>query len=420
MSEKIIIDIDDIHEDPAPEKRERIVIDFSEEENAPQEPLVIDKPQETLREKIESSAADSFFRGNASLNGFCDTSLEFPEGIDQSFGVNFRMKLGDEFLSSLLVTNKHVVAASKNGTVYLADRFDGMFCDKIRFDGETFEKTGVVHGNKIYLSSPRRIFGIDSASLNTKEELYCSPEGSFIWSSLNRFGETIVFAEYSPTEDSYRLNALSLKDGGLSSTPYLGRFRGDLICICGPAAYSVHGSRLIAFDLETLSCNVHDININCGESPYLMSSGGRLFVTSHSNEVYVLDLPPLNYNFRFTGIRNTFMNSMAGFADNLFIGTLEGWKFFKSGGVQVYSFEDEYENRIEAVSRNVLVISQKNKVVFVNLNRFQEAESVVISGESAEQSVEVISTLISHRDIYTVTSNGILTAFTNDKMNIHI
>jgi hypothetical protein len=104
----------------------------------------------------------------------------------------------------------------------------------------------------------------------------------------------------------------------------------------------------------------------------------------------------------------------------VFIGTLEGWRFYKSGGFLVYSFESDYENVIECVSKNILVISQKNKIIFCNLNRFQEAEGYVISSSEKKESIEIVSSIISHNEIYVLTGNGILECFTNDKLNIHV
>ena len=86
----------------------------------------------------------------------------------------------------------------------------------------------------------------------------------------------------------------------------------------------------------------------------------------------------------------------------------------------VYKFEDEYENKVENVSRNIIVVSQKNKIVFCNLNRFQEAEGFVISSDKNKESVEIISSVISGNEIIVLTKNGIVEAFTNDKFNVHI
>lgn len=66
------------------------------------------------------------------------------------------------------------------------------------------------------------------------------------------------------------------------------------------------------------------------------------------------------------------------------------------------------------------MISQSNKIVFCNLNRFQEAEGYVIASNEKNESVEIVSAVISNNEIFLLTANGILEVFTNDKLNIHI
>ena len=424
MSEKIIIDIDDIHEEHPDDNsgKDRIVIEVSPESESslPSAKIEIDAIEESYEAKIRQSKADFYYKGNQGLCNNFETQLRFPEGIDRSFGSHFQMQLNDEFLSSLLVTNKYVVAASRSGFVYLADRFDGVFCDKIYFENQTFEKTGVVHNNTIYLNSPGKIFCITEKEDFKHEEIYSVPEGHYIWSSLNRRGNQIVFTEHNPSERTGRIVALDIRDRSVNATSNISDFAGEQICVAGQSAYSACRDKIVHMNLDTLAGSEYMLNIDCGDVPFIFCLNNRIYLTTKSNEVYYLDLPAPNYNFRNTGIRNTFMNSIAGFKDNIFIGTQEGWKYYKSSGLQVYSFDDEYENRIEAVCKNVIIISQKNKIVFCNLNRFQEAESFVISSTETTQNIEIISAVISHNAIFTLTSNGILSAFTNDKMNIHI
>ena len=162
------------------------------------------------------------------------------------------------------------------------------------------------------------------------------------------------------------------------------------------------------------------LNVKTDENSFIFYLNYRIYITSHSNELFYIDMPPVNYRFKTTGIKNSYINSIGGFADNIFIGTLDGWKYYKSSGLQVYSHEDEYENKIECISKNILVISQGNKIIFCNLNRFQEAEGYVIASNEKNESVEIVSAVISNNDIFVLTANGILEVFTNDKLNIHI
>lgn len=422
MPEKIVIDLDDIHEESPGDgdDSERIVVEIPEEKKRPEPRIEIDALEAGYESKVRNSKTEFFYRGNSGLCSYFESSLRFPEGIERGFGLKFQLELQDEFLSSLLVNNRHVIAASRSGNAYFADRFDGVFCDKLQFTGETFEKTGVVTGNNVFLNSPQTIYRISDENELQQKEIFGLKEGYYIWSSLNRRGNYLVFAVHSPTEKTGRIVMLDIRDGNAASSPVINDFAGDQVCCCGPVAYSVYRHKLAVMNLDTLAGGEHELNIDCGDAPFVFCMNNRLYATAKSNELYYLDLPAAGYNFRTTGIRNTFMNSAAAFADNIFIGTQEGWKCYKSSGLQIHSFDDEYENKVEAVSRNLLIISQKNKIVFGNLNRFQEAESFVISSTDSVMNTEIISAVISHNDIYTLTSNGILSAFTNDKMNIHI
>jgi hypothetical protein len=422
MSEKIVIDLDDIHEEhPGSENSNgRIVVEIPEEQKREDARIEIEAIEESYESKIRQSRIDFQYRGNPGLCNYFETQLRFPEGIDRGFGSKFQMQLKDEFLSSLLVNNKFVIAASRSGNVYFADRFDGVFCEKLYFPGQTFEKTGLVHNNIVYVSTPQKIYRISDKDDLNYDEVYSLPEGCYIWSSLNRRGNHIIFAEFSPSQRTGRIVAFDIRNGNTTATADISDFAGDQICIAGSTAYSANRNKIALMNLDTLAGTVHEMNIECGEAPFLFHLNNRLYVTTIANEVYYLDLPAANYNFRIAGIRNTFMNSIAAFGDNVFIGTQEGWKYYKSSGLQIYSFDDEYENRIEAVCRSLIIVSQKNKIVFGNLSRFQEAESFVVSATDSALSTEIISAVISYNDIYTLTSNGILSAFTNDKMNIHI
>ena len=84
---------------------------------------------------------------------------------------------------------------------------------------------------------------------------------------------------------------------------------------------------------------------------------------------------------------------------------------------------DKLVEKINSISKNILVISQSNKIVFCNLNRFQEAEGYVLSSDGDPESndaVEIVSAIIADNEIFVLTKSGILEAYTSDKMNIHI
>jgi len=234
--------------------------------------------------------------------------------------------------------------------------------------------------------------------MNFQEEIYCADKDYFVWSSLNRHKDLIIFSEYNIAGKKAFIRIIDTKNiNPVYDFEFeVKKFLSDRICICDGCAYLLHDNSFIFY-----------LNY-------------RIYITSQSNELFYIDMPPVNYRFKTTGIKNSYINSIGGFADNIFIGTLDGWKYYKSSGLQVYSHEDEYENKIECISKNILVISQGNKIIFCNLNRFQEAEGYVIASNEKNESVEIVSAVISNNDIFVLTANGILEVFTNDKLNIHI
>lgn len=433
MSEKIIIEFDDEEEkkntaenkkQKKDEEEDRIIIDFESEPEKEEKIIEVEDIEAGYEEKIRNSEVNSFYRGNAFLNNSFTTDLKFPEGIDKGFRKKFSTGLKDEFFNSVLENNRYIITASRTGSIYFTDRFTGKIKDKILIENESFEKTGIVHDNKIYLNSLKKIFRIrtNADGLNSPEEIYCSEKDYFVWSSLNRYKNLLVFSEYNITSRKAFIRIIDTKninpvyDFAFEANDFL----SDRICIADGCAYILYDNSILIYDLERMVAKEEIINVKTDENSFIFYLNYRIYITSHSNELFYIDLPPVNYRFKTTGIKNTYINSIGGFADNIFIGTLDGWKYYKSSGLQIYSHEDEYENKIECISKNILVISQSNKIVFCNLNRFQEAEGYVIASNEKNESVEIVSAVISNNEIFILTANGILEVFTNDKLNIHI
>ena len=430
MSERIIIDFDDEKnkkENETGKQGERIIIDFDDEKEKENDDNIIEvnEIEESYEEKILSTKFNSFFSGSPHLNNYYESGITFPEGIDNSFRKKFSLKLKDDFLNKILVNNHFIILSSGSGNIYLTDRFTGKIKHKMYFENESFEKTGLVYDNVIYVNSLRKIFRI-SGDGQSKEEKYNSGSNSYIWSNLNRCGGKLVFTEFDPQSGQASLKILNTeREYERSEYKFsVKEFVSDRICIAGNCAYLLFDSGILIYDLDKMKGeifspgNKHEIRTD--ESSFIFYLNYRLFITSHLYEIYYIDLPRISSRVSFSGIRNNYMNSIGGFDDNIFIGTLDGWRFYKSSGLPVYNFEDEYENRIECISRNVIVVSQKNKIIFCNLNRFQEAESYVLSSGSYEEQTEIISAYISGNEIYVLTKNGILESYTNDKLNIHI
>ncbi|HMS66005.1 MAG TPA: hypothetical protein PKD83_12225 [Ignavibacteria bacterium] len=445
MSERIIIEFDD--EEKKKKDEEKIVISFDESEETDADKTAYDipetkeeevkeieiqnitKPEETIvetsEEKIKNSKVNSCFRGNQHLSGFYQSEIKFPEGIENSFRKKFSLNLSDEFFNTILENNRNIILSSRNGYVYFIDRFSGMLKGNLFFENESFEKTGLVYENRIFVNSLTRITEINDEDLS-KKEIYRCNEDSYIWGSLNRIGDRLVLLEYNYHSKQAALKIIDLNENN-AVREFLfkaDKFVIDKICIANNCVYVLFDSNLLEYDLDRMSGSVHSLNMKneagTDESSFIFYLNYKLFITSRNYEIYYSDLPGRDHTFKFTGIKSNYMNSTGGFDDNLFTGTPDGWRFYKISGLPVYMYEDEYENKIECISRNIIVVSQKNKIVFCNLNRFQEAEGFVISSDKNKESVEIISSVISGNEIFVLTKNGILEAFTNDKFNIHI
>jgi len=414
MSEKIIVEFDDEEEK---KDEDRIIIDLDETK----EKIEVDDIEDSYEEKILKSKFNSFPQGNPHLSNSYESKLSFPEGIEKGFRRKFSLNLKDEFFNSVLENNRFIILSSKSGSIYLSDRFSGRINDKIFFEYESFEKTGLVYQNIIYVNSLKRIFEINDTGLRRKE-IYYSGNEFFIWSNLNRYKENVLFIEYSSANRKGKLKTVDIINPEIvrDFDFNVQRFVTDRICVANGCAYVLFDSSILVYDLEKMTGAMHPLDIKTDENSFIFYLNYRIYITSHLNEIYYLDLPPVNYRLKYSGIKNNYINSIGGFGDNLFIGTLDGWKYYKASGLPVYHFEDEYENKIESMNKNVLIVSKKNKIVFCNLNRFQEAESYTISSNENKESIEIISAIISNNEIFVLTSNGMLEAFTNDKLNIHI
>ena len=430
MSERIIIEFDDEKDkkqDKAGKPEDRILIEFEDDidNKEVEETIEVEEIAESYEEKTLKTKFNSFCLGSPYLNYFYESGIKFPEGIENSFRKRFSLNLKDEFFNKILVNNRFVILTSGKGNIYKIDRFTGKVKDKIFIEHESFEKTGLVYDNVIYINSLNKIYRI-SADGETKNEIYSSENNFLIWSNLSRCKDSLVFTEYNRESGQAALKIIDTgKDNEVSEYKFtVNDFVSDKICIAGNVAYALFDSEVLMYDIDKMKGEIISTDKKSGlrtdESSFIFYLNYRLFITSHLSEIYYLDLPRISGKFSFSGIRCNYINSIGGFDDNIFIGTLDGWKYYKSSGLPVYNYEDEYENRIECISRNVIVVSQKNKIIFCNLNRFQEAESYVISAEKNDGQTEIISAFISGNEIFVITKNGILESFTNDKLNIHI
>jgi hypothetical protein len=431
LSERIIIEFDDSDgKEPEKKKEEKLIIELDEKNEQDEDIFAeltekAEVKEETYQERLLKQKINSSYRGNQGISNFFESSIKFPEGIENSFRKKFSLELKDRFYNSVTENNRFIILSSGKGNVYLIDKISGYITGKMFFENESFEKTGLVYNNRIFINSLAGITEISENGL-TKKKIYGVPNGYFIWSNLNRAADNLVFLEYNPViaKASFKIIDLVTNDIVKEFSFNVKKFLSDKICIADNKAFVLSDNELLVYDFDRMREEMHALDkysdLKTDENSFIFYNNYKLFITSHLNEIYYLDLPNINYNFKFSGIRNSYINSAGGFDDNIFFGTLDGWKYYRSGGLQVYSFEDENENRIECLSRNIIVLSQKNKIIFCNLNRFQEAEGYVISASEAGEAAEIISAFISEKEIFVLTKNGILEAYTNDKLNIHI
>ena len=432
MSDKIEISFDD-EETNSKKNKDKIEIDFAnnketetEEDTLEKDSEIIANNKKDVNEKILNSSVDSFFHGNHALTGFYDSELKFPEGIEKGFRRKYSVELKDTFLNTILENNKFIVLASTSGSVYFVDRFNGEIRGKVFLENAIFEKTGLVFKNIIYVNSLSSIYRFNNDVVGSDaagQEVYRTSSNYYIWSNLNLCKGNIVFLEYDALNKKANLKVI---DSETSIIIFdfqfeVNDFISDQIIVAGSLVFIANDNKLVEINLENHSSKYIPLFFRMSSECRIFYLNNNLYITNPKNELYYVYLKSNSTDFKYTGIKSNYINSLAGFQDNIFIGTVYGWKLYKSNGMLLYSYDDVDENKIEAVSKNILIVSKTNKIVCHNLNKFQEAEGFALKSQDSDVDSEVIeSVIISYNDFFVLTKNGKLEAFTNDKLNIHI
>jgi len=406
MAEKIVISFDDEIPEKPEKAEEKIIIDF--------------KPAEKKESpnKVKKSVVNFQYRGNPHLTGSEESLLTYPAGLENGFGKIFSVNLKDNFLNSILLTNNYVILSSSCGNVYFADRFKGELVSKCVIEDEAFEKTGIVIKNKPYINSVRSIFGFDDAFKESR--IYETESGYYIWSHLNRAKEQIVFLEYSPEEKTAYLVCLNpeTKEFSKSCDTGIVHYISDSIIISEEFAYIFHDNNILKTDLKNNISTSYRLNFNIGSDTNFMLADGKIYFNNGNNELFYFDIK--NEDIKFTGIKCGYINSLSSVGDNLFIGLINGWQLFKTSGMPVYTYDDIEENRIETLNRHILAVSKENKIIFHNLDKFQEAEGFSLTSGRGGETERITSARIGEDAVFLLSKNGILEAFNNDKLNIVI
>ncbi len=410
MGEKIIISFDD----EKPEKaEEKIIIDLKS------------TPKEKPEIKIQNSIVNSFFKGNSHLTGFEDNNLKYPEGLENGFRKIFSVKLNDIFLNSILLNNTFAVLTSTTGKIFFIDRFTGNVVSKIVLTDESFEKTGLVTDNRVYVNSVKSIFSFENIENEIKEKkIYEAKNDFYIWSNLNMAGKDLVFLEYEPIKKNSKLMKLEISGEGEVKVNICGEFTVSHFLF--DSIITFKNDVFVFYDNKILKCNSinselkeyeHKFDIDSDTNFILLD--GKIYFNNKNNELFYFDIA--NEDMRFTGIKCQYINSLGGFGDNIFIGTLNGWYLYKTTGVLIFNYDDINGNKIESVNKNILAVSNENKIIFHNLSKFHEAEGFTLAQSLSDSDTDkIISARISEDLIFVLTKSGILESFNNDKLNLFV
>lgn len=407
MSEKIVISFDDEIPEKPEKAEEKIVIDL--------------KPAEKTdnTKKVKESIVNFQYRGNPHLAGSDSDELTYPSGLENGFGKIFSVNFKSTFLNSVLLNNKFVILSSVSGNVYFVDRFKGDLISKCTIENDAFEKTGIVLNNNVYLNSVKCLYGFDDTF---KEEiLHKAEEKFYIWSHLNKAKDKIIFIEYSPEfKKAYLVfyNPGSKESRRSPEFPVV-HFISDSVITFEDYIYIFYDNRILKINTEDYSESGYELNFQISPDTNFMLIDRKIYFNNGNNELFYFDM--VNEEIKFTGIKCGYINSLGAVNDNIFIGQINGWQLFKTSGMPVYTYDDIVENKIESLNRHILIVSKENKIIFHNLDKFQEAEGFSLSsGSMQSDSDKIISARLGVDAIFVLSKNGILEAFNNDKLNIVI
>jgi len=433
MSDRIVISFDDEQESGSDENK-KIIIDLDSTDEKKSE-ITSDEDktyeeigtEQTIHKEIISPAINSYFRGNSYLNYFTGSPLLFPAGEGKRFRLRFSIDIKDIFLNSILETNDFAVLTSKNGCAYFVDKITGEILETIRFGNESFEKTGSVKDGIIFLNSLTAIYKIEKNSrtaIASRRILYTSAEGYYIWSNLNFCGNNIIILEYAPQKNKANVKLIDSENGTIIYNQEFSVKKNISDCILtdGKFAFCLIDGDIIIIDTVNLFFSSLTTGISTGIDTKFFLVEDKIFLTNTSNEVVSVLWKKGNDIFRNTGIKLNYINSAGGYGDYLFFGTLRGWVLYHTNGKHIYSYEDADENRIESIGKNILAVSNSNKIIFHNLNRFQEAEGFACgfpgNRDYTDTSDGISSAKISQGCILVLSKKGSFESYTNDMLNV--
>lgn len=395
---------------------DKIIISFDDNDNSDNQKIEINL-NDSAPQSFDVISAFPF--GNKGYSLCTDSMLDFPSGIDRSFGIEFNLNLKKIFINSLLESGRFIVLSSVDGSIFLIEKFTGKLFYKFYFENEKFEKSGIVLNDILYINSIQKIFSLDARfkpndtipSDNVSPSVfYTAPDGFFIWSSLNEFNGNIIFMIFSPSDNI--ANIINLNQNGLpkvlfsfkpahfingeilASDNYLFTLFDDQICILN------HNSSLLIKNNFLFSYDVFPVLIN-----------NDLFFNSPEGEIFTLNIN--SPSPRFTGIKTPVINSIAASGDIIFIGNSSGWSAFNKNGFEIYSHIDIDKNILLSLGKNILAVSAGNKIILHNISNFPEAQLFSLNDV-------IVSARVSNNSVFVLSKSGLLQSFKNNMLIIHI
>ena len=404
MSEKIDISFD--NEKPSGDK---IIIDLPE-----------DKPVITSVARVIPELTSM---GGKGLNLFYESMLIFPTGLESGYRLKYQVLLKDKFLNRILYNDKFIVAASFSGTLYFIESDTGVLKNEIIFEGETFEKSGLVLHNKFYINSVSSIFEIQAIDefldRNSAKQIYTVTQGYYIWTDLNTSSGDVFFVEYNPEEMKANLVQLNPDNGHVVFKQKFDMKKPEMseLCIFKDYVIFLCDNKTFAWSLIELKLSEIRDSPETNKFSILCSAGNRLFIYSSDNMIYYSD--SLN-DFKPTGIKRTLINSLGVMKKFVIFSKPDGWEIVTESGSPLYAHEDNDVNNLQAISNNIICLSKKNKLLMYNPEKFTEAEGIAIRSEDSTEVNEIIAAAINDKLILSLTKNGIVSGISNDKLNINV
>ncbi|HCN36800.1 MAG TPA: hypothetical protein DIS94_03695 [Bacteroidetes bacterium] len=422
INSKIDISFDDENDSD----KKKIEIDFESEETNFKETEIFVKEKliipENFKEEItpEFKINNFYYFANPECNKFYNVSLKYPSGLESGFRRKFSIETGFEFFTEILINEDRIILTSKEGEIIFIDKNTGSLLSKLTVKDEYIEKTGIVSDGRVFVTTLNSIL---ECFENSFEQKYQTDKEFYIWTNLNIIDDKIVFAVYSDIQKKYKIILFDLKDNCYTEI-YEDKVEynaGSNIVIYKSRCFILIDNYVLSLDFTADKTKpfAEKIETDITGEAYLLAIKSGI-ILSDRKDIYFMNILLNERSFKYTGISSYEINSLAGNNETLVIGTGKGWGKYKISGMTENFLEDSEENIVRALSDNVLSVTKKNKIIFYNLHNANEAEGFVINSKNVSGSQEIISVVYDNNQIFTLSDKGILTCFSNDKLNIHI